>query len=400
MKKLYALALVALFSLPLLAANHLPVRPVAMPELQKSAAIRPNAKMHRAPQAVADMNFSATYVEAAYYGSYTEEPSDWVFFFVGNSDNILIYADVYGAADATHIDGTYRLSDGSIYEAFVVRAAGDTVDITSGSIDVAHNTDGTYRFTVNFVGGGETFTLAQDLEVDAYDYLYYMYYQYGFLDDLSMVNIYLEDAGANPNPGGDPGTDPAADYTLEPTTVSTVNKTMNVAEISTEYFSEYGDVDLYLYNVNAQGDTVEAAVFYVYVQQIAPDTYIPAGTYTFSANPLAGNVEASQGLVSYMGQYYVTPAYFAYLDAEGYIESVYYLVSGQLTLTKNGDNFAVQVSATSGLGSTVNISYTGAAPQSAVEQVEAASAQKIFRNGQVLIQKDGVRYNVLGQKAE
>lgn len=389
MKKLFSLALVALFSLPLLAVNHLPARSLAMPELQKKAAVRNISKVMHAPQAAMDMAFSASFVEAAYWGTYTGDPSDWTFIFVSNSNNVLIYADVYDKGDETHIDGTYSFSDGSIGEAFVVRAAGDTVDITGGSIVVLHNTATNYRFTVALTAGNETFTLSQDLDVDAYDYLYY-YYGYD-------PEINLEDAGSNP--GGNPSTE--ADYTLEPTTASTVNVTMNAIDVDTDYFEEDGDIDIYLYSVNAQGDTTKAAVFYVYAPQMDPDTYVPAGTYAFSLDPEVGEVEASSGLVNYWGEYYPTPAYYAILDDEGYISTIYYLVSGQLTLTKNADNtFSILVNAISGNGSTVNIAYGAAVPGSAVDNVSAAEATKFLRDGQMLIRKNGHVYNAFGQTVE
>lgn len=389
MKKIFSIALVALLAMPLLAINHLPARSFAMPELQKKACVRNISRVLHAPQASMDRAFSASYVEAAYWGSYTGDPSDWTFFFADNSNNILIYADVYDKGDETHIDGTYSFSDGSIGEAYVVRAAGDTVNVTGGSIVVLHNTATNYHFTVALTAGNETFTLSQDLDVDAYDYLFYYY---GYDSD-----IYLEDAGENP--GGDPTAD--ADYTYEPTDTTTLNVTMNAIEVDTDYFEEDGDIDIYLYSINAQGDTTAVAAFYVYAPQMDPATYVPAGTYVFAADPTVGNVEASAGMINYYGQYYPTPAYYAMLDNEGYILSIYYLVDGQLTLTGNADgSFSILVNAISGNGSTVNITYGAAAPGSALNNVSTAETCKFLRDGQVLIRKNGRVYNAFGQTVE
>lgn len=347
-----------------------------------------------APQRVASQtmrDFTAIGVEAAYWGTSTGDVNDWTFYFLDTQSTFCIYADVYGPADATHIDGTYTVSDGSIYKAVVVRAAGDTATITSGTITVLHNTSTNYRFTVNLSDGSETYTLSQDLDVDAYDYLYFYYsYYYGY--DLDY-DIALEDAGEQG--GGDIEIDDP-DYSYEPTEVTTVNKTMNAAYFDTSYFTEDGDVDIYLYSVNAQGDTTEIAAFYVYVPQVDPDIYVPVGTYTFALEPTTGQVQASQGLVLYNYQYYPTAAYYVFLDSEGYAESVYYLVDGTLTVSKDAnDDVVVTVHATSGNGSTINITYGGAA-ESAVENLNAASAQKILRDGQLIIRKDGREFNALG----
>jgi len=335
-------------------------------------------------------DFTAIGVQAAYYGSYTGDASDWALFFLDTESSFCIYADIYGSADATHIDGTYTLSDGSIGEALVVRAAGDTATITSGTITVLHNTSTNYRFTVNLSDGSETYTLSQDLDVYAYDYLYYVYSSYGYDMDYDIA---LEDADEQ---GGGDITIDDPDYSYEPTEVTTVNKTMNAAYFDTSYFTEDGDVDIYLYDVNAQGDTTEIAAFYVYVPQVDPDTYVPVGTYTFALEPTTGQVQASQGLVLYNYQYYPTAAYYVFLDSEGYIESLYYLVAGTLTVSKDAnDDVVVTVHATSGNGSTINITYGGAA-ESAVENLNAASVQKILRDGQLIIRKDGREFNALG----
>lgn len=395
MKKFFSFALVALLSLPLLAANSLPVRSMVRSEIQKTAAVRPAAKMHRAPQAVANMNFSATYVEAAYYGSYTEEVNDWVFFFVGNSSNILIYADVYGPADATHIDGTYSLSDGSIYEAFVVRAAADTVDVTSGTINVAHNNDGTYRFTVNLVGGGETFTLTQDLEVEAYDYLYYMYYQYGFLDDLSMVDIYLEDAGANPNPGGNdnPGTETGGDYSWEPSAATTINVVATDFQLQ-DYTDTYGEVLMVLQN-SAYQLAIE-----MFLPALDANGNVPAGTYQINGSQDDNTVWASPGGDD---QYDYGTFLAAGFNEQGYYTMAYYIVSGTVTVSYDANgNICVTLVGTSYNGSQITVTYgEAAAPgESAVENVELGASSKLFRDGQVLILKNGTLYNALGQTVE
>lgn len=400
MKKLFSLLAVLALSVAAFAAPHHPSKwnlaPKANVELSKRAfpahglqtvapdVVRP---MH-APAAVQGA-LTASYVEAAYYGTATGEPTDWVFFFVTPANGICIYADVYDVADETHIDGTYSISNGSLGEAFVVPTPGDTVEVVGGSIQVQHNTSTNYRFDANLQGAdGVTYTLTQDLDVDAYDYyIWYMQDYYGY-----DGTIYLEDAGTNPGPDPD-----EVDYTGEPEVATTVNATMNAVTFITDYFAEYGDVDIYLFDINAAGDTVAALPLYVYCSTIDPDTYVPAGTYTINETLQTGSVEASSGYVYYNGTYYVTPAYYATINGGG-IQEIYYLVSGTMTLVKNADKtFSITVNATSAKGSTVNATYTSSKAPSAVENVDALKTVKSVRDGQMIIRRGADDYDVLGR---
>lgn len=333
-----------------------------------------NSHAMRAPQAAQGTDFSsaATYVEAAYWGSYTYDPGDYVFYFVGGSNNLLIYADVY-STDETHIAGTYDFADGSIYEASVV-VGNDTIDIANGTITVAFNSTGNYPvydFAVNFVGvDGETYTLNAALMVVAYDYLYEYY---GYSSD-----IILQDDGGSSDP-----------YSYDEQTNVTISYTSAEAtlEYDDSYQALYGVVKIFIDKNDGSDELYLKAVYSTpLVGGVMPD-----GVYQITATEAEGTFLASSG---YDGRY-VYPCLYGLLGTSGGVTNAWFLVSGTVTISNNGQNIAV--AATNSNGNTINYTFVNG-PQ-AVENVEGVvKAMKSIKNGQLVIEKNGVEYNAQGAK--
>ncbi|MCQ2334298.1 MAG: hypothetical protein MJZ89_00505 [Paludibacteraceae bacterium] len=336
----------------------------------------PQAQMSRAINQNYTLN--AIGVEAAYWGTYTEDVSDWTLYFLDSNNSFCLYVDMYGNADATHIAGTYTFADESIYEALVIRAAGDTVEITSGTMSISHNDGLLYDFSVTMQdAANNTYTLNQTLEVDAYDYLYYYY---GYPSEIELQDgPEIEDPGEPNVPDGLDYDTPDADFQHNYTR----------AQFDTSYFTQYGIV-----TVNAYDATTTVGLFFR-VDHLDNTIIIPAGTYAVNETLDFGTVWASEGLDGNS----IVGSFAGILNGE-YISDVWFLVGGTVTVTNNEGRAHIVVDGTNSYGRTISATIEAVAG-TAVENVETAtSAQKRLMNQQIVIEKDNKLYNLLGNVIE
>lgn len=194
-------------------------------------------------------------------------------------------------------------------------------------------------------------------------------------------------------PSGNGGTSSDYDFSYEPTTPTVINEVMTVDSVDTSWFASYGDIDLYLFNVNRN----KLAAFYFFASGIDNTIGIPAGLYNISYAGTVGTVQASTGIQTSSYGSYAEPAYYALLDSEGYIQTIYWIVSGSVTISQTSANeLSAEVHATSHNGSTINLYYN--METDAVDNIstEGDHARKLIEDGQLIIIRDGVRYNALG----
>ena len=186
------------------------------------------------------------------------------------------------------------------------------------------------------------------------------------------------------------GGGPTGDYSYEwePTTVTTVSINADAIQIE-DYSAEYGAVVISLTD-NTQLNTFVQLEFITSTYN--PEAGIPAGTYQISDSEAEGTFWASPGGDE-------DEDYGCYIgvpdpdDPEEYYIP-YYMISGTVTISANG---SIAVNATSYYGSTLIITYT--AKEQGIEHtaVKSANTHKALRNGMLLIEKNGVRYNAVGQ---
>lgn len=153
------------------------------------------------------------------------------------------------------------------------------------------------------------------------------------------------------------------------------------------------------YVVDAADASCELGLLFVYPEGVADaETTIPAGTYTISDSQAPGTVLASSGYSS-QGLGY---SFFINVDAEGYIElPMYFLVSGTVEVTKVDGKLKVEVNGLNSNDVPVHVVYDAIGINTAVENVAVKhNASKVLENGQILIIKNGVKYNVLGSVVE
>jgi hypothetical protein len=103
---------------------------------------------------------------------------------------------------------------------------------------------------------------------------------------------------------------------------------------------------------------------------------------------------ASSGVSSTGGIGY---SFYGTVDAEGYIEApIYFLVDGTVTVSEVNGELAVEVNGLNSNGVAVHVVY--GAVDTAVEDVTTVGGDitKSLENGQLVIIKNGVKYNATG----
>lgn len=138
--------------------------------------------------------------------------------------------------------------------------------------------------------------------------------------------------------------------------------------------------------VNAQSETTAITMYLIPEEG---QTALTAGEYAVAAVPAYGTVLAGsydQG---------VSPSYAATLVAEAgqlYLDQVWYFVSGKVTVDAN---LNIVVDALNSKGKAIKATLKGEAQ--GIEDVDAAAkAIKTIKNGQLIIEKNGVQYNAQG----
>lgn len=129
-----------------------------------------------------------------------------------------------------------------------------------------------------------------------------------------------------------------------------------------------------------------------YVEQIDNEIIIPEGVYPIDYSDDYGSVLAADGSLG--------RTFYATHDGE-YFTSLYFLVDGTVTISKKNGKLSFEVQALNSYDVPVHIIYKSSAT-SAVENIttEQTNSQKKMINGQMMIIRNGKKYNVLGSSIE
>lgn len=127
-----------------------------------------------------------------------------------------------------------------------------------------------------------------------------------------------------------------------------------------------------------------------------PEVGIPAGVYPLSATPAYGTAYASQGYVAGQG---VWPCFYSTLVEEAgelYLDKLYYMVAGQIEVGKVDGKLTMVIDAVNSYNVPIHITYN--VTDTAVEDVTSVGGEikKCLENGQLVIIKNGVKYNATG----
>ena len=129
-----------------------------------------------------------------------------------------------------------------------------------------------------------------------------------------------------------------------------------------------------------------------YVEQIDDNIIIPEGEYSIDTSDDYWSVIAADGSLG--------KTFYATHDGE-YFTSFYFLVDGTVTVSKKNGKLSFEVQALNSYDVPVHIIYDSSAT-SAVENIttEQTNSQKKMINGQMMIIRNGKKYNVLGSSIE
>lgn len=211
------------------------------------------------------------------------------------------------------------------------------------------------------------------------------------------VAVYFQ---ANPDsldiePGGE---DYEYSFEWEPTEKKTLSVTFDSIEVTpmTESLG-YACTGLYLMSDDYE---MELSVF-VDTDSL---TILPAGTYPIDNSYTDNTVMASPG----GNDEYDFPSYLITdfeqdaASGEWYYNTVYYLASGTLKVTRLEQGVLLAVDATSHFGSIIHATYTlgeGEPVEDAVQNTwTTPRATKLLRDGRLIIEHNGTKYNAAGIK--
>ena len=133
---------------------------------------------------------------------------------------------------------------------------------------------------------------------------------------------------------------------------------------------------------------------YFMMSEPGTDHLLPAGTYPINDSWFDYTVLASTGM-EWDGS--VMPSYYAGYSDGWLVEPFYFFVSGEVVVSYVNNNIHLEINALNSCDIPVHILYD-ANGGTAVESVmsDHTAATKTIRNGQLLIQREGKTYNVLG----
>ena len=160
--------------------------------------------------------------------------------------------------------------------------------------------------------------------------------------------------------------------------------------VETKYLAEDGVI--YLDMTAADGSHTTAVAFFA--EAADPVIGIPAGTYPINDTQDYGTVMSSPGV---QGDY-IYPSFYCNLTANGGISiPCYFMVGGNVVVENVDDHLKVTINALNSYDVPATIVYE--ASGTAVENIVTGNtnnASKVVENGQLMIIKNDVKYNVLG----
>ena len=166
-------------------------------------------------------------------------------------------------------------------------------------------------------------------------------------------------------------------------------------QFDTQYFASNKAILLL-----ARNDKREYLDLIFFVNAIDPATTIPAGVYTVNGTEQPGTMQASQGEIEQGGQYIINQSFAGLLNAAGNaIEKEWLITGGSATVTNVDGKVRIVINATNSKGQAVTAEL-GAGVTALEDIVVEGQAAKAMYNGQLIIIRNGVRYNAQGAVVE
>ncbi len=156
-------------------------------------------------------------------------------------------------------------------------------------------------------------------------------------------------------------------------------------DVDAQYVATYGELD-----VKAQDDNGQ----YISLAFMVPTTAtgLTAGSYAISTSGSEGTVSAG-----YFEGGYVYPSFAATLTATGGLDKIWYLVSGTVTVDAN---LNITIAAKNSLNRDITVTLSSGSTTGINNAKAAERFIKVIENGQLIINVNGVRYNVNGARVK
>lgn len=165
-----------------------------------------------------------------------------------------------------------------------------------------------------------------------------------------------------------------------------------------DFIPDFGELYIDLF----AADNSHATTLTFMVEAADAETKVPVGVYSLSDTYAIGTAMAGLWVEDPTYGGYPMGCYYATLSGD-YIEKLWYMVEGTVTVTKNDDaSITIVAEATNSYGVPVKVTYNAtAADETALENIKVVkNARKMVKNNQIIVVKDGVEYNVLGSVVE
>lgn len=176
--------------------------------------------------------------------------------------------------------------------------------------------------------------------------------------------------------------------------VATLN---NIDQIIPDYSSTYGSYISLVATDDKEAPTKEIYLLFMVTAE-DPDIVIPAGEYTISDSYESGTVVACPGVSN--GS--VSPSFAGLLTDGGMQVPLWFLREGTVVVKNNNGNLHVTVDAKNSYGRAIQVTIEGAT--SGIDQIKSDNTTgkviKYIEDNQIIIERDGIRYNTLGIRIE
>ena len=163
--------------------------------------------------------------------------------------------------------------------------------------------------------------------------------------------------------------------------------------ITTDYVAEYGE----LYVGIIASDMSDLVSLMFFVNDTVEGLVIPEGTYPISDTYAEGTALASTG---YNAEYGAMPSnYCTLVENEGkfYLNELYFMVGGNVVVENVEGHLKITIDAVNSFDVPAHIVYEAAPVEAGFENIKVGTnASKMIENNQLLIIKDGVKYNIMG----
>jgi hypothetical protein len=192
-----------------------------------------------------------------------------------------------------------------------------------------------------------------------------------------------------PEPEVDPKEQP---YTDEQKETAILTIALDTLMWDAKSVDKDGVIDIHMLQREADVNGLRA---YVHLGMYTDVAYPAAGTYPVNGTEENGTFSASLGRYGSV----LIPCYVALMDEAGYAHAIWYIVSGDITLSYEGEEPILSGVCTSYYGSTIQFSYR--AKTQDIEDVRWDDVQctKVLRDGQIYLMYGGRMYDVQGRPA-